>query len=99
MVQDGTTSMSAHRDDQFVPPPSVPRLTSPGKPIAVPGEQILRVQPTQVMALPACLARVRPPVAEQEGADVLTLAAVILNRHGPRPHQVPHGLVCLVGNP
>ena len=51
----------------------------------------LPVQPAQVQAFPGRAALVTAPVPQQEGRDVLALAAVVLDRHRPGAHQVPRG--------
>src|ERR1700749_3483991 len=61
--------------------------------------EVLSVKPTLVSPAPACLAVVAACVPEQERADVLALATIILNRHGAGTHQVPYRLVRLIRNP
>ena len=51
------------------------------------------------LAAPTRLAIVAASMPEQECGDVLTLASLILTRHGAHAHQISHRLVRLIGNP
>jgi hypothetical protein len=62
-------------------------------------DEALSVQPAQMSPLPSRASFVDTAMPEQERADVLALATVILDRHCPGTHQIANRLVRLVRYP
>ena len=62
-------------------------------------DEALSVQPAQMSPLPSRASFVDTAMPEQEQADLLALATVILDRHCPGTHQIANRLVRLVRYP
>lgn len=61
--------------------------------------KVLPVEPTQMPATPPCLAIEGLAVSKQEGGDVLSVAAIVLNRHRSHSHEIPDRFVRIVWDP